>query len=564
MLRQNAAMHATGIPPEVLDHILGMVYSDRDLARCARVCKNWEHPALRHLWREMPPVHALFSLLGTLSAIDPQPLVRISIIVHAPYRSDITLIRLQEFEDQPDVSAWERFQRYASMIRSITLALGTTPEEEDMEHYNHVSKAAFQEVMFIAIAMDQNMFPFAREINIIVLDTESAKLSASLVHCGLLRLHLDWTYVPARSIGPMLKRIETKSRVNELDVLFDARDDTVPGVLPLLGDALNRLHALEKLQLQSFVMFDQHVWENIRDLSSLRNIYSRPAYGEQYPTPELGFSGGFPVLTEFRCALSYATALRLFSSPTTKPQFQDISILVYEPSASNTQALLTEIARIAPDLRRFSMGFTQPQPALAHEVFVPILQLTSISSLILCMDIQLTDESFQLIVDAVPNLEVLSICPNTTSEPTKPLTTLRALDCIGRRCTSIREIHIYLDASKGELPNYDTKLGQLPETLRNLNFGLSICNNTLATALQLMRMLRRCHPCIRSSRNYELYHDNEHPSVWKKYADAERRWRQVAEFIGQLRPFVNSVTKTTTEYSDRSDVDKDTAMGESP
>ena len=86
MLRQIATMHAMGIL-EVLDHILDMVDPDGgDLACCARVCKNWEIPALRHLWREMPPPHALFGLLGTLRAIEP--LVRISVVFHAP--TDLT------------------------------------------------------------------------------------------------------------------------------------------------------------------------------------------------------------------------------------------------------------------------------------------------------------------------------------------------------------------------------------------------------------------------------------------------------------------------------------------
>jgi len=68
-----AAMRAMKIR-ELLDHILSMMddYGDAgDLACCARVCRDWELPALRHLWRDSPPAHALFGLLGDLSSMEP-------------------------------------------------------------------------------------------------------------------------------------------------------------------------------------------------------------------------------------------------------------------------------------------------------------------------------------------------------------------------------------------------------------------------------------------------------------------------------------------------------------
>ena len=58
---------------ELLDHILSMMNSEcdaGDLACCARVCRDWELPALRHLWRDSPPPHALFGLLGDLSHME--------------------------------------------------------------------------------------------------------------------------------------------------------------------------------------------------------------------------------------------------------------------------------------------------------------------------------------------------------------------------------------------------------------------------------------------------------------------------------------------------------------
>jgi hypothetical protein len=67
-----ATMRAIKIP-EVLNYILGMLDGDTDagdLARCARVCQDWEAPALRHLWRERAPPSALFGLLGNLRSLD--------------------------------------------------------------------------------------------------------------------------------------------------------------------------------------------------------------------------------------------------------------------------------------------------------------------------------------------------------------------------------------------------------------------------------------------------------------------------------------------------------------
>jgi len=50
------------------------------------------------------------------------------------------------------------------------------------------------------------------------------------------------------------------------------------------------------------------------------------------------------------------------------------------------------------------MDLTESEHALENEVFIPILRLTNISSLILRTDLanKLTDEKFQLIVDAAP------------------------------------------------------------------------------------------------------------------------------------------------------------------
>src|ERR1700733_13628724 len=164
------------------------------------------------------------------------------------------------------------------MVQKVDLTVGTTPgdEPDELTHsYNQVSKAAFHDVMFIASALEQDVFPFAKIFHITPLDAESAKLSASLVNNRTSQLVLDWRYVPALSVLHTLQRIQAKTRTNKityLDICFDDEDETVPKVLSPLGDTLNKLHSLEVLNLRSFTMCDQNIWENIQQLPRLRSL----------------------------------------------------------------------------------------------------------------------------------------------------------------------------------------------------------------------------------------------------------------------------------------------------
>jgi hypothetical protein len=83
-----AAMHALKIR-ELLDHILSMMDPDYDLVHCALVCRDWEVPALRCLWRDSPPADALFDLLGELRMYSP--VVSASLVFRESRRSDISL-----------------------------------------------------------------------------------------------------------------------------------------------------------------------------------------------------------------------------------------------------------------------------------------------------------------------------------------------------------------------------------------------------------------------------------------------------------------------------------------
>jgi len=441
------------------------------------------------------------------------------------------------------------------MVQEVALVVGTIPGSEpaDRTHsYTHISKAAFHDVMFIASALEQNVFPFAKIFRIIPLDAESAKLSASLVNNRTSQLALEWRYVPALSILHTLQRIQGKTRTNKissLDIRLRDDDKTVPKVLSPLGDTLNKLHSLEELKLEPFIMCDQNIWESIRQLPRLRSL-SIPAYAgrpwlESCLMPRSGLGEGFPALSKFRCALSHATASRLFSPPTAKSALQEIHIIVYQLfDVNQTRALMTEIARTAPDLRYFGMDFTASEHALEIAVFASVLQLRSISSLVLRTDLahDLTNEAFQLIVDAAPQLQVLDISPSTTPDSTRPLATLEVLNCIAHRCTSIQSICVHVDASNERLPKYSTQLEQLPETLTELNFGLSISDDSLNTALQLIRMLKHSQPHIYSFRTHNLLRRASHEGT--RDGDAARRWYRVAEYVRRLRPFVDAVVQS--------------------
>ena len=435
------------------------------------------------------------------------------------------------------------------MVQKVDLTVGTTPgdEPDELTHsYNQVSKAAFHDVMFIASALEQDVFPFAKIFHITPLDAESAKLSASLVNNRTSQLVLNWRFVPALSVLHTLQRIQAKTRTNKityLDICFDDEDETVPKVLSPLGDTLNKLHSLEVLNLRSFTMCDQNIWENIQQLPRLRSLSIPALRGrprlESCLMPMSTLGEGFPALAQFRCALFYATASRLFSPPITKSQLQEIHLLVYQLfDANQTNALVTEIARTAPNLRYFGMDFTASEHALEIEVFAPVLQLSSISSLVLRTNLahDLTNEKFQLIVDAVPQLKMLSISPSTAPDSTRPLATLEFLSCIARRCTSIQTICVYVDASTERLPKYSTQLEQLPETLTELNFCLSISDDPLNTALQLIRMLKHSQPRIYSLRIHKFLIRGA-PYESNRGVDATLRWYQVAECVRKLRPF---------------------------
>ena len=426
------------------------------------------------------------------------------------------------------MSGWERFHRYASMMRRVYFMLGPPPggATEFSDHCNRIPELAFQRYRpGHGPFRENNEYHCPRrgigEIICVSVTQQSTRTWTVLVERGCMH----------HSPHANTHTNEVHKELHSLQITFPPKDESVPKILPPLGDTLGTPNALDTLELQSFIMLDQNVWENIQYLPSLRNLCSpylaepsRPAW---HPTPNLGVGNGFSALTKFRCDMSYADASKLFLTHTAKSQLQEIDILIHKVAgATETYALMTEIARIAPGLRHFTMDFGRSRPALEIGVFNPILQLGNVPSLALRtrLAVDLTNDDFQLIADAVPNLQVLFISPGSISADKIPLATLEALNCIARRCPSIKSIGIYLDACTMRLPTYGTHLEQFPETLSDINFGLSICDNPLATALQLMRMLRHFHPTIRSDCRFETDQSSD-------YVNAQWRWSKVASSV---------------------------------
>lgn len=65
MMEHHGAIVRTLYIPE-LTAIVFCFLGERDLARCARVCKSWSEPALDALWRTMSSVQPLMALLSPL------------------------------------------------------------------------------------------------------------------------------------------------------------------------------------------------------------------------------------------------------------------------------------------------------------------------------------------------------------------------------------------------------------------------------------------------------------------------------------------------------------------
>jgi hypothetical protein len=219
------------------------------------------------------------------------------------------------------------------------------------------------------------------------------------------------------------------------------------------------------------------------------------------------------------------------------------------PDTKAAHALIDAIARFAPELRCFGMDLARSRAQFTEgiETFKRLSRFKNLSSIVVCTNhaATLTNEDFQSIIDLFPGLEILSIQPSVIYSSTKPLATLEVLDRIARRCICIRSICLYLDVSKKRLPAHDTHLEQLPETLYDLDFGLSVCDDTSSTALQLIRMLGHSNPRIHSNsspRFFQRYISDE-----AQYEAARMRWGEVASAISLLRRFIKSMDRVQTK-----------------
>ncbi|KAF8309204.1 hypothetical protein DL93DRAFT_1781456 [Clavulina sp. PMI_390] len=532
-------MHRALQIPEVVDYIFQSADKE-DLPICAVLCRAWELPALRVLWKAPADLTPLFRLLGPLSESYEKTIHRSSGVPVEPER-------------------WERFQRYSKLIRVLDISIGgqNGPIQDPDKPVPVVSPATFQEVALIAASTGQPLFPSLTSLNVWLLSKESATAASSLFLPRLSRVQLTWTSDSELGLPWLASRLWNQAESMRMLALDFIATPTNPGVgvCNHLTRAVASFQGLTELDIPCFLAKYTPAWNVIASLPKLEwfGIHNRMGFAIKGAEPEdqgglCSFNGGFQSITHLVGEGAPDLALTLFQRSSPLPTLRSLQFRTQEPMSNNKEfsLLLEAIVALAPNLEELCLTIEAPDDFTVED-FEALTKLKSLRGLWIRLERMLpwTDEEYRSFASTMPRLTRLYLAMDPSYCPSHPESTLLALSYITSTCPDLKELGIFVNALAPAFPGHDTTFEPLPPDI-TINFGFSLISDPLLVAMELYRMCGQNHILVTAGSGYAFPLANieaRDQEFTDTYAERLNYWDDVREMLERLQPLVATLLR---------------------
>ncbi|KAF8309205.1 hypothetical protein DL93DRAFT_2170530 [Clavulina sp. PMI_390] len=525
---------------EVVDSIFQA--ADKDvLPICAVLCRAWELPALRVLWRAPTNLTPLFRLLGPLSDAYANS-------IHRPSNKAV------------DPKLWDRFQRYSKLIRILNISIGLQYSAVNAPDKPRpvVSIATFQEVALMAVSSGQPLFPSITSLNLWLLSREAVVCAGPLFLSPLSRINLTWVSETESGfpwVASQLRKQAGSIRSLTLDFIPTSFNPEVE-VCDHLVAMISSFQGLVELNIPCFLAKHLPAWKDIASLPNLEwlGFHNRRDLniGGVGPADVYGlssFNDGFRSLTHFVGEGPVDVALSLFQNSTPLPALRSIQFKAQEPLSDNKEfpLLLESIVALAPNLEELSLTIDAPDDILVED-FEALTKLSSLRGIWIRMERMLTwnDEEYKSFAKTIPQLTQLYLAMDPVYYPCLPRSTLLAISYIVSSCPNIKELGVFVEAVPSTLPDEDIAIEPLPPGL-TINFGFSLITDPLLVAVALYRMCGQNLILVTAGSTYSFprasikMRDEEEDD--ETFADRVACWEEAIHTLGRLRPLIGTLLR---------------------
>ncbi|TCD63646.1 hypothetical protein EIP91_005163 [Steccherinum ochraceum] len=463
--------------PEIVELILSFL-DRRENTNTARVCRRWSDIALTLLWRDVPDVFPLFSILSPLDTSGRRGSTGFEYV----------------FTRNLGASDWERFSRYARRVRILA-------HNEDSVKF--VSSLAFDEIARTRATLQ--ILPNLGSLTWLTHTSQRMRFSLMFMHERvnefIASLHLHDDYPIATFFNEVVLRMP---HLTALDLRFDF------GVSEIEAAIVELLGGLPKLKSVIFPLYTltSRIVQQLSKLPHLGTIQFefKEDQGQGQVEDIMNFvphleEGAFPTLFDLSLSarLSDITAfLGHMHGPTHLTHLYAHVITSAHPD--EVMHFLTTISENCQQLTHLYIDYMAspggvipaPQPRLTWNALRPVLTLPNLIVFEMRWDlpIVLSQANVTEIASKWPSLEVLLL----NCEPLDPsedgTLTLDALLPFARHCPNLRELGLYLDATRISEDEVALQASAVKpfKNLKRLCMGLSTITEPGPVALFLSRL----------------------------------------------------------------------------
>ncbi|EIM81368.1 uncharacterized protein STEHIDRAFT_171756 [Stereum hirsutum FP-91666 SS1] len=539
-------MHHVLTITEIIRSIFGFL-DVRSNARNARVSKIWSSIALDRVWEDVEP--DVFRSLCPMSQSE----------------TNLTFVR------PPLLSDWMTFLTYSSRVRTWSDSSWSSP-------YNLSQKARNDIAMSRPLT---SVFP-----NLLRLCTGTQDLDPFLMGTSVKILDLVVRHIPLKNVAEVrttwVFRNVTERLPHLTSLYLSYLDDDTPNYDEQIVGLLRNLTKLQKLSLP-IMCLNADIAFTLASHQDLRTVTfelgmpivfyacsqeTRVMFDSTQPLPNAAFSALHTV--EFSASNLADAASFLFQPEFPLRNIRVMSIHIrHVPLSGDTGIFLSRLTTDCPTLQKLTLAFhalkydgNDPLPTIPYfelQHLSIVSQLQNLTTLVIRHPhpINMDDNDVAKLAKSCPRLQTIHLNPYPVV-PTRPGTTLLALQHLANHCPDLRSVGIYLDGTVAPAP-----IPTLPRRIRGtLILGhspISVDLETLDDNSRIARYLADvlCKPCqwgwedtnfVAKVINREewlsrmtIYHDLDgHKRSWKMVAvmlkmileDRDKMQRSVLEALG--------------------------------
>ncbi|THH29010.1 hypothetical protein EUX98_g5183 [Antrodiella citrinella] len=475
------ASHKVFQIPEIVELILSFL-DDASNASNARVCKKWSDIALNLLWREVPDIQPLFEILSPLEQV--------------PGRRSLAEVGYL-FTRKLGVSDWERLSRYSRRVRALV---------HGPDWPKPVSTLAFDEVARSRPTL--HILPNLRSLAWLTLDSDGMRSSLMFMHEHIVQFSASLYRNIEYPLSDYFKEVVLRMpHLTHLDLRFDF---AVHHVEP---DLIALVRGLPKLKQVIFPLYSltTRIVQAMSTLPHLGTIQFefKDSQGQGDVEDVLHFApklreGAFPALWDLSLSARLQDVTTLLNNAYGPTNLTTLYIHVLTPTQPDevTRFLnaLAENCQLMTHLYLDYMTSSMVQaqddpdlhPRLSWDALRPLLALPNLVVFELRWDqpIQITQADIEEIAPKWPSLEVFLFNCEPLDPSEESTLTVHALLPFARHCPKLRELGLYIDATK--ITDEDAAaLGPSVKPFKSLErvcMGLSSISDPGPVALFLSRL----------------------------------------------------------------------------